>query len=193
MDTLIELYDTNGTLLVSDDDGGAGLASRASYTFTRGSPIWCKVRHYSSSGTGSYTIRATATPITTPVPGPGSDDHSDTTQNATTLSVNAAAEAGSIGTGGDVDVFQLMQIVPAIFPPPTFTYVFETTVVGGMDTVIELLAADGTVLATNDDSPGMGYASKIVYTGQAGSAQYVRVRHYSSTGTGDYTVKASTQ
>jgi hypothetical protein len=191
MDTVLELYDVNGVLLTTNDDGGQGLASRVTHTATRGSVLYAKVRHYSSSGVGSYSIRASSTPVT--LPPVGVDDHGDTPQTATTLEVNGPAASGAIDAG-DADYFQLLQIVPAIFPPPTFTYVIQTSVVGNMDTVIEVYGADGTtLLASNDDAPGLGLASRVEITAAAGSVRYVKVRHYSTTGAGSYSLSVSTQ
>lgn len=193
MDTKIELYASDGTtLLATNDDGGQGLASRIVYTGNAGSTFHVKVFHWSSQGTGDYTVRASATGITPP-PIPSPDDHADGPQGATTIQVDGSTNAGEIESGGDQDWFQINQIVIAIFPPPTFTYTIQTTVQGNMDTVIEVYAADGvTLLASNDDAPGLGLASKVTYTGQAGTLRYVKVRHYSGSGTGSYTLKVST-
>jgi hypothetical protein len=191
MDTVLELRAEDGTLLATNDDGGAGLASRIEYTATLGAALYAHVRHYSSGGTGSYTVRATS--ASGPPPGPA-DDHGDSAQTATPLSVNGPALAGSIEVGGDADWFQPQQIIPMIFPPPTYTYVIETSVVGAMDTVVEVYAPDGvTLLASNDDAPGLGYASKVTLTVQAGAIGYVKVRHYGASGSGDYTLSITTQ
>ncbi len=195
MDTYVDLYAADGTHLASNDDGGQGLASRVTYRGVRGTPVFAKVRHYSANGTGDYTIRVTSTPVSPP-PMPPGDDHGDTGATATTIDLGGPAADGSIEVADDVDMFQFNQIVIAIYPPPTFTYVAETTVNGNMDTVIDFIGMDGTtVLATNDDAPGLGYASKIVFTAQAGTVRYIRVRHYSSSnsGTGTYTVRVYTQ
>ena len=63
--------------------------------------------------------------------------------------------------------------------------------IGNMDTVLELYAADGmTLLASNDDAPGLGLASHLEYEGPLG-VYYVKVRHYSGSGVGDYTVSVT--
>lgn len=193
MDTYLELYAADGTLLASDDDSGQGLASKLTYRGVRGVPLYAKVRHYSATGTGSYTIRATRAPVAPPAPQP-KDDHGSTPATATLIDFGGAPLAGTIESAGDEDLFQLSQVVIAIYPPPVFTYVVETTVTGSMDTVIELIGPDGTTLiASNDDAPGLGTASRIELTAPAGTFAYVRVRHYSKTGTGSYTLEISSK
>lgn len=194
MDTVIELYASDGTtLLATNDDGGSGLASRVVHTDVWGAVLYAKVRHYSTSGTGDYEIWATSTPVNN-VPGPGTDDHGDTPADATEITLGGAPTSGVIDSAGDVDYFHWMEAVIAIFPPPQATYVIETSVAGNMDTVLEVYAHDGvTLLASNDDAPGLGYASRVTWTGNAGSIGSVKVRHYSSTGTGSYTVTVKKQ
>lgn len=183
MDTVLELYDGSGNLLVSDDDGGDGLGSRVVYTTGAGSALFAKVRHWSASGTGSYSIRASRG---------ASDDHANGPQGASELHVNGAPAPGEI-EAGDADFFQLLQAVPKIFPPPTYTYVFEAAPLADMDTVLEVYATDGvTLLASNDDAPGFGLGSRVTLTVQAGTIGYVKVRHYSSSGSGSYMVLAKT-
>jgi hypothetical protein len=190
-DTVLELYDANGALITSDDDGGSGLASRIVHTTTGGTTLYLKVRHYSSTATGSYTIRASAA-NTVGGGNPALDDHGNTPQAATSISVQSAVTAGTIDVGGDEDWFQIQQAVIAIFPEPIFTYTIQANVIGNTDTVIELYAPNGTtLLASNDDASGLGYGSRIVYTGTASSLRFVKVRHYSSAGTGDYSLSVT--
>ena len=82
------------------------------------------------------------------------------------------AVSAAIEIAGDVDCFELIQMVIAIFPPPQFTYTIEAKVVGNMDTVIEVYAPDGvSLVASNDDAPGMGYGSKVVLSGPASTCR----------------------
>ena len=55
-DTYMYLYSTNGsTQLAEDDDGGGGLASRIGWTAPGNGTYYVRVRHYSSSASGSNT------------------------------------------------------------------------------------------------------------------------------------------
>ncbi len=193
MDTVIELYAADGaTLLATNDDAaGLGLGSRLRYTAPHGTVFYLKVRHYSPAGTGSYVLRAGTA---NGAPAAGGDDHANTPAGATALTIGDPPRAGAIETPGDVDWFRFDTVAAAIYPPPQLTYVIETSVQGNMDTVIELYTGDGaTLLATNDDAPGLGLASRIVYTGPAGQSYRVKVRHYSASGTGAYTIAVQTQ
>lgn len=92
-----------------------------------------------------------------------------------------------------MDFFQFTLPGIATYPPPSLWVTFETVVSGGMDTVIELYAADGTtLLGINDDAAGLGYGSRIGQRLSAGT-YFVKVRHYFSVGTGDYMLTASVQ
>lgn len=187
MDTVLELYAENGTtLLASNDDApGLGLGSRVTVTTAHGATLYAKVRHYSATGTGAYAIRATGSSVVSGT----ADDHGNVPAAATPIQTDGSPNAGTIGFAGDVDWFKFTHPGVAIFPPPPVTLTIETTVVGNMDTVIELYADDGTtLLASNDDAPGLGYASKLVYTGTVKTAYFLVVRHYSASGTGSYTV-----
>jgi hypothetical protein len=102
--------------------------------------------------------------------------------------------AGSINPAGDVDWFSFSTNAIAIYPPPQVTYVVETALTStDMDSVITVYASDGTtVLGSNDDAPGLGFASRVEFTAPAGQVYYVKVRHYyGSSGTGDYTVSVT--
>jgi len=58
--TGIELYSTNGnTVIDTDDDGGVGRASKIEWTCPTSGTYYVKVKHFSSSGTGSYYISVT--------------------------------------------------------------------------------------------------------------------------------------
>lgn len=62
MDTYLQLYDTNGTtLLAEDDDSGSGTLSLISWTAPSSSRFYVRVSHFRSSGTGSYTLSITTT------------------------------------------------------------------------------------------------------------------------------------
>jgi len=60
-DTFLNLLDSDGsTSLASNDDGGAGLASRLTHTATADSCLFPRVRHFSrTSGTGTYSLSVT--------------------------------------------------------------------------------------------------------------------------------------
>jgi len=61
-DTVLRLYDTDGeTPLETDDDGGAGLASRIEWTCPSDGVYFAMVTGYSSDSAGTYSVAATGT------------------------------------------------------------------------------------------------------------------------------------
>jgi cysteine-rich repeat protein len=91
---------------------------------------------------------------------------------------------GSLGTGADVDVFRITVPAEADLRLDTFDGSGAETCVD-IDTMVELLAEDGTVLAADDDS-GPGYCSTIDPTQEPGASRlpagtyHVRVTSYDS-------------
>lgn len=71
MDTYLELFDSNGTtLLYEDDDGGDGAFSQIDFTAPTSKTVYARVTGYSDSSTGSYALQVTGQappPNTAPV------------------------------------------------------------------------------------------------------------------------------
>ena len=172
MDTIGELQDANGTVLASDDDSGA--ASNFSITRVVGiGTYFVAVRTFLSTATGSYGLGVafTATPGTVVT---GTTGASGTRATAASVALNTTA-SGRIATGGEVNYFRL-----AVTAAGTLT----VTTTGSTDTIGELQDANGTVLASDDDS---GAASNFSITRVVGIGTYfVAVRTFLSTATGSY-------
>ncbi|MCP5527885.1 MAG: PPC domain-containing protein [Verrucomicrobiales bacterium] len=166
-DTYGYLYNAAGTQLASDDDSGEGYNFALSYPVTTGT-YYVKVRHYSSTGTGPYTLYVTTGG------GGGADDHGDTFAQATVVGMNSVT-AGAINWGGDVDCFRVDLSAPG-------TLTAYTT--GTTDTYGYLYDAAGTQLAYNDDA-GEGLNFHLTGVLTAGT-YYVKVRHWSASSTGAY-------
>ncbi|MCB1129407.1 MAG: PPC domain-containing protein, partial [Verrucomicrobiae bacterium] len=138
-----------------------------SYPVTTGT-YYVKVRHYSSTGTGPYTLYVTTGG------GGGADDHGDTFAQATVVGMNSVT-AGAINWGGDVDCFRVDLSAPG-------TLTAYTT--GSTDTYGYLYDAAGTQLAYNDDA---GEGLNFHLTGVLTAGTYcVKVRHWSASSTGAY-------
>ena len=106
------------------------------------------------------------------------DDHGDSRSDATALALGSSV-AGRIETGGDEDFFEVEVTVSG-------TLTIYTT--GNLDTVGELLAGDGSSLATDDDSGGQDNF-RIEHDVGAGT-YHVRVGS-DDTATGSYIVLAN--
>ena len=107
------------------------------------------------------------------------DDHGSSISNATVININTST-TGVIDFGGDNDYFAL-----TITSNGTLT--IDTT--SGIDTYGYLLNSSGSTIISDDDS-GANTNFRIQRLISAGS-YYVRVRHYFSSSTGNYTLNTS--
>ncbi|MEK7866646.1 MAG: matrixin family metalloprotease [Planctomycetota bacterium] len=113
------------------------------------------------------------------------DDYGNTPSTAANLTIGANAVAGRIEAAGDVDFFYVncMQ---------SYTYrVFTNTLTNGMDSVLTVYQPNGTTVVMENNNVDGGLASRVQWTAAASGRHYIRVRHASSTGTGDYRIGAS--
>lgn len=99
----------------------------------------------------------------------------DTLQSAESFNLNSSKSC-AINTAGDVDFFRVNL---------TSAGVFLVNSTGTTDTYGQLLNSGGTVLFSNDDISSTNRNFSIRATLAAGT-YYVKVRHYSSTRTGNY-------
>jgi tyrosinase len=153
------------TLLVEDDDSGAGSNAQIARDLALGT-YYARVRHYSGSSTGEYRISVTqaAEPSTPP-----------TIQ----IQINGPAVQGDIGTANERDLYRFTVTAPG-------AYTIETA--GNTDCVLRLLGPETpTMLIAEDDDSGPDANSRIVASLQPGT-YFAEVRHYSPTGTGSYSI-----
>ena len=113
-------------------------------------------------------------------PPPSGDDHGDGMDNATPTSTNSITE-GRLDPAGDSDYFR-------IDPTSRLELTLQTS--GETDTLCELRDARDNTLQQDDDS-GDGRNCRMVTDLDAGGVYYIRVRHYSSSGVGPYTLALS--
>lgn len=173
-DTVMEIYESDGTtLLAYDDDGGGGLASRLEGLITSTRTLFIRLRHYNSLGKGGYGIRIVAL---------APDDHADIASAGTLINADGAPVSGQIGAGGDVDWFQFEA-------QEGVAYVIETSCMDGTcDTIMELYATDGLTLIGSDDDGGEGLSSRIRWSGGEAGTYFVAVRHFCPEETGAYQI-----
>lgn len=131
--------DTHGLLRCSggsqeNDDGNQDANFAIEMTVAAG-PCYVRVRGGDDETTGSYVLEITFDPL------PG-DDHGDTPSAASPLAAGSAT-SGELHRAGDADVFR-------IDVPEVGVLRAETT--GDTDTVAQLAAEDGTLLAEDDNS-----------------------------------------
>ncbi len=174
-DTVLELYDSNGTLLAYNDDGGGGWASRIDWTETSNGNLYVKVRHYNSSSYGActaYDVRVMT------LGGGDSYEPDNTLITARPITVNGSAQRHNFHVAGDQDW--------VYFDVTAGNYIMRTFNLGSCsDTVLELYDSAGVRLAYNDDYSG--FASRIDYAAVDSARLYLKVRHYSGSRSGDCT------
>ncbi len=138
-----------------------------------GASLWA-IETYSYAKSGSGTQTGGTGTQTGGTGGTGTTGATGTRATAASVGLNTTA-SGRIATGGEVNYFRL-----AVTAAGTLTV--ATT--GSMDTIGELQDANGTVLASDDDS---GAANNFSITRVVGiGTYYVGVSGFSPTATGSY-------
>ena len=164
-DVVMGLYgpDNSDSFITEDDDSGAGQNSRIARDLSSGT-YYVRLRHYSSSSTGNYSISVSASAEQPAVP---------------TIEVNGPAAAGVISVGNERDMFTFNAATSG-------TYTIETA--GNTDCFISLYGpANPNTLIAQDDDSGPGANSRIV-ADLASGEYFVQVRHYGPSGTGPYNI-----
>jgi hypothetical protein len=171
-DTFGDLYDSNGQLIASDDDSaGTGLNFKIVRRVNAGT-YFLRVTGFSSTTTGAYRVSAKLD-VAPP------DDHGDIFSTATRIEMPLPRQIEGELTEGDVDMFRFDLPVRASIR----TYTTNTD--DFTDTFGELYNANGTLLASDDDSGG-GLNFQIIRYGLPAGTYYIRVRGYQPTSTGRY-------
>ena len=159
-DTVLALLDANGAVVAEDDDGGGGLASRIATGSARGQAAF---------------VRATLL---------------NNARGAFDLAVMAASGSGTAGASTGIEeaarrpalvIGEAVRIRAEAGQPAVIALPFDGRAAiamtfdlgAGLDTVMELLDASGTVLAENDD--GDGLASRLDVPAEPRPA-FLRVR-----------------
>ena len=171
IDTRGWLEDTDGAVLGTDDDGGAGRNFQILEDVSPGT-YFIRVMGYSSRVTGDYTLHVR---FTESGGGDDADDHGN--DRAAATEVEAVSDTEGVLDSGDVDYFRIEVDAAGTL---------EAYTTGGIDTRGWLEDADGAVLGTDDDG-GTGTNFRISEEVSPGT-YFIRVMGYSTRVTGDYTL-----
>ncbi|MBC2581761.1 S8 family serine peptidase [Clostridium sp. DJ247] len=166
-DTYGYLYDSNQNQLAYNDDSNGSLNFSISYSLIANQTYYIKVRHWSSSGTGSYSLAV-------------KDSVGNDFNSATVIQAGSNISA-AIEYAGDFDFFKFT-------PTVSGSYTICTT--GTTDTYGYLYDVNQNQLAYNDDSNGTTNFT-IRYALIANQTYYIKIRHYYSFGTGAYSFSIS--
>ena len=177
-DTVLQLYDTNGTtLLVEKDEIGQGEVIY--WRAPRNGTFYLNVFQFFEDQTGVYTLTVTEK-------GEFFDDFGDTTADAEPILTDGSITAGNIEFGGDVDMFGFNVQSGHFYRVETL--LLET----GVDTVLRLFGSDGeTVLAEDDQGGQEANASRIIFGATAAGFNYAEVSLFFADDAGGYAISAT--
>ncbi|MDC0676435.1 pre-peptidase C-terminal domain-containing protein [Sorangium atrum] len=201
IDSVIEILDESGGLIVRRDRGDNGLCARAVAPSLAAGDYYVRVSSVLGSGAATFPYRLDVT-LVHEVCGDGTisageqcdDGNTDaldgcsagcrfefdeTEPNGTPAQADAYAASwlAEISPAGDVDV-----IAVSVPGPRSTLHVnvgdnnTEACLRGQIDSYIEILGNDGTTVLASDDDSGVGYCSYASLTDLAAGTYYVRLR-----------------
>lgn len=147
-DPLLTLYDDQGNVVASDDDGGAGVNSYLTYVSITGGPYFAAVSSFDGASGGRYFLRV----VDTDVPGhTATDEFLDATV--------ADERASRIDMSGDLD-FYAVGLVAGVRYEITLTGEGDQPLT---DPFLTVLNSSGEQINSDDDG-GPGLDSRLEFT-----------------------------
>jgi hypothetical protein len=170
-DTVLTLYDEDGTELAWNDDGGEeSLASLVSWTAREDRTLFVEVRQFDELAEGEETGYQIWVTESEPVVGVADEYEPDDRMEQANELVVDVPQTHTIHVEGDHDWFFFRVEEGA-------TYVLETLdLQGDLDTMMLLLDEDGEELVLNDDGAEDGLASRIIWRSDSDGLLYAMVR-----------------
>ena len=166
-DPKLDLFDSDGSFLDTNDDYGETYASRLYWEAPSSGERYVAVK----GGTGTYTLTISLSTIV--------DDHGDSEGDATAIGVGAEV-GGELEYDGDIDYFRFQA-------EAGWSYQIDVALGTLDDSIVELYDTDGSYLHSSDDYEGT-YASRLSWRATSSGEKYVFVGGY---GTGTYTLTVS--
>ena len=133
-DSVLDLFDADGTWLASNDDHSESAASRLTWEAPSTGTYYARVTSFYAA-IGTYTLTITSSDIV--------DDHPNSTDNATPVEIGVATQ-GAVDYDADRDFF-------AFEADEGQFYQLDVTLGTLEDYVVDLFDANGTWLAGGDD------------------------------------------
>lgn len=183
-DPFLDLYNSTGVWLASDDDSGTWFNSLLTYRPTSSGTYYVSASAATISGTGTYLVKASTIPTVV-------DDYAATTASSGTIAIGGS-KAGSIEVGGDEDWFKV-----TLTAGTTYTINLRGAS-SGVGTLADpyfkgiYSAAGAYINGTTNDDFGGGRESQITFAPTVSGAYYLSAGGY-STGTGTYQLSISGQ
>jgi hypothetical protein len=183
-DAYIELLDSSGTTIASDDDSGGNLNSLLEFTAPEAGTYTIIVRSWVGDASGDFTLS---------VSGAGGSDGGSLgglLGGSSSDSTSDAAQGGDLSVGDSIEG-------TADNNTPEFSVALSEgqsvqidIVSEDFDTYLELLDSNGSIIDENDDG-GDGLNSRLFFTAPASDTYIIRVRAFGGDATGDFTVSVS--
>ena len=171
-DSIVEMYDSDGLFLDSNDDYSGNTASRLLWQASSSGELYVAVAAF-GSGVGTYTLTVTLSTIV--------DDHGDDIDDATAIRVGTDVP-GVLDYVDDIDYFRFQA-------EQGQSYQIDVTLGSLDDSIVELHDYDGLFLDSNDDYSG-STASRLSWQASSSGELYVAVAAFGS-GIGTYTLTVS--
>ncbi len=164
-DTMIYLFDSNGELIISDDDGGVERCSLIRYRVLEDQIVYLKVQTYSHETVALYNLSIKETSL--------EDDHPNTISEIREDIDKFENGTAVINYSSDIDFFYI-DLVKDSF------YIFETIEDDLDDTILYLFNSDGELLFENDDidKDGKNYLSKIEWKASYSGRYFIAIKAY---------------
>ena len=169
-DSIVEMYDSDGLFLDSNDDYSGNTASRLLWQASSSGELYVAVAAF-GSGVGTYTLTVTLSTIV--------DDHGDDIDDATAIRVGTDVP-GVLDYVDDIDYFRFQA-------EQGQSYQIDVALGTLDDSIVDLYDADGSYLDARYDY-GDTYASRLFWEAPSAGERYVSVYGY---GTGTYTLTVS--
>ena len=170
-DSTVDLYDSDGWLMDSNDDYGDTLASRLYWNAPSSGERYVAVEGY---GTGTYTLTVSLSDII--------DDHANSEGDATAIRVGTDVR-GALEYDGDFDFFRFQA-------ERGQSYQIDVALGTLDDSIVDLHDTDWSFLDTNDDY-GDTYASRLYWNAPSSGERYVLVGGAYTSSQGTYTLTVS--
>ena len=170
-DSTVDLYDSDGWLMDSNDDYGDTLASRLYWNAPSSGERYVAVEGY---GRGTYTLTVSLSDLI--------DDHGNSEGDATAIRVGTDVR-GALDYDDDIDYFRF-QAEQGEF------YQIDVALGTLDDSIVYVYDADGSFLDTNDDY-GDTLASRLYWEAPSNGVYYVAVTGFHGVGTYTLTVSLS--
>jgi len=187
-DAYLELLDSSGAVVASDDDSGGNLNSLLEFTAPAADTNTIDVSNFIGAPTGSYTLTISGADgesggLGGLLGGGSSDSDSD--------SSSTAAQGEGLSVGDTVEG-------TADNSTPEFSISLDEgqsvqidVISDDFDPYLELLDGAGSIIDENDDG-GDGLNSRLFFTAPSSATYTIRVRAFGGDATGDFTVSVVT-